>query len=665
MDGNVLSLLRYPNLLVKRQTLLDCTLLFLLTALLIGPVFRIQYFNDWMSIEGSFIADARYIAEHFPYPKWHALWYCGNRFDYVYAPLTRFGSAIIALALRVVPAQAYHIYIAILYCLGTSAVYFLARVWTHRRWPAFLAAAAYALLSPTFAMFPAYREDSAYWMPLRWNVVIKWGEGPHMNALALLPFALGFLYLALKRRSLAALAACSVVCALAVSNNLYGALALVVFFPVAVWAIWLGERRRFIWLWSGAIVALTYGLCAWWLTPSFVKLTVRNLILVALPGNAWSKVAGLVAAVVFFAASWKYARTRREPEWPVFLFGSLFFFSVGVLGNKWFNFRIAGEPMRFLPEVDLLLILAVAEGLRRLSTSHRRLAILATAICFAFAIPYVRHAWKVYPVEADYKRRVEYRLPEWVAQQLPGSRTFSTGSVSLWYTTWRDVPEVTGGSDQGVQSLMPPLARWQLAMGDDVERDVAWMVALGSDAIIAQEAASEEIYHVMKKPRKYMGRLPVIYDHGGDIVYRVPRRFPGIARVVNESRMASLLPIPWSNDNRQQLVAYATAAEESPSQVGYRRISPTEMRLRARTQAGESILVQETWDPGWHAYDAGRRLEIRKDIMDFMRIQTAPGDHDISLVYDWPLESRIGQGVTLFSVVVAFALAGYGLKGRP
>jgi hypothetical protein len=641
---------------MKRQIFLDCAVLCLLAAALIWPLFQVQYADDWMSIEGSFIADARYIREHFPHPKWHALWYCGTRFDYIYPPLTRFGAAIVSMLFQVVPAQGYHIYIATTYCLGVAAVYFLVRAWTRRRWTSFLAAAAFALVSPVFAMFPAYRNDSAHWAPLRLNVLVRWGEGPHMSALAILPFALGFLYYALKRRSLVALAACAAASALVVSNNLYGALALAIFFPTAVWAIWLGESGRFIWLRAAAIAALTYGLCAWWLTPSFVSVTARNLMLVAQPGNVWSKAVATGAIVLFLAASWRFARSRPDPEWCVFLGGSLFFFGIEVFGNKWFNFRMGGEPMRFLPELDLVLILVFVEVIRRL---RRTYAIVASAIFFTFSIPYLLNAWKVYPADPAFERRVEYRLTEWVAWNLPGARTFSTGSVSLWYTTWRDIAEVTGGSDQGMQSLMPALMRWHLTMGSNVERDIAWLIATGSDALIAHEANSQEIYHHMKEPRKYMNRLAVIYDRDGDIVYRVPRRFPGLARVVSESRMATLQPIPWSDEDREQIRAYADAAEASATQVDYQRVSITEMRLRARTQPGESILVQESWDSGWRAYESGERLEIRKDILDLMRIETPPGDHDIRLVYDWPVESRAGQILTLLALVLVASLFGY------
>lgn len=654
---------------MRRQILVDVCLLALLAAALIWPLFTIQYLNDWMSIEGTFISDARYIQDHFPHPKWHALWYCGARFDYIYPPLTSFGSAIISMLFGVVPAQGYHIYIALFYCLGIAGAYFMLRVWTGRRGIAWLAAVFYALLSPCHALFSEWRADSAHGMPLRLNFLTKWGEGPHLSALALLTFALGLLFIALTRRSLAALAGCAVVSAMVVSNNLYGAVTLGLLFPIAVWAIFLGRRQGSMWVRSAAIIALTYGLCAWWFTPSFVKLTARNLQLVALPGNAWSKVLAVVLAIAFLAGSWHWSRSRADRAWPVFFGGSLLLFGLIVLGSRWFGFRIAGEPHRFLPELDLLLILALAEGICLLWSVRRWLAVVAAALCLSFSAPYVRAAWKVFPVEPDYRSRIEYRLPEWFARNLPGTRIYAAGSTCFWYDTWRDMPQVAGGSAQGMQTLMPALIDWQITRGDDAARDVAWLVATGAGAIVTHESPSQEIYRVIENPRKFRGILPVIYDRDGDVIYRVPRRFPGLARVVNEARMASLSPIPWNNENREALLAYGAAAEDSPTEVGYERTGVAEMRLRVRTQPGESILVQENWDAGWHGEDRGAPLEIRTDIMGFMRLQTSPGDHDIRLVYDWPLESRIGQIITLLSLGLVFGLwlgaaAGPRLQGR-
>ena len=549
-------------------TLLDMAILFFATALLVFPLFRIEYFNDWMSIEGTFIGDARYIRDHWPHPGWHALWYCGNRFDYVYAPATRYGAAIASMLLHVSPARGYHIFLAIMYCLGVAGLYFLVRIGGGSRGAAWLAACAQALLSPEFLILKQYREDSLLWMPERLNVMVKWGEGPHICAMAMIPFALAFALLAFRNGSRPAMAAAAISCALVVSNNLYGALALGVFFPVLVWSAYVSSPGAAVWRRAAIIVLLSAGLCAWWLTPSFVSLTERNMVLVAYPGNRLSEFTGLLIAIAFAAASWWAVRVRRASGWSVFVAGSLLFFSVEVIGQFWFHFRIAGEPMRFVPEFDIVLILALTEVIRRLWTFRRWAAVAVTVLCFSFSARYLARPWSVFSADPDYTKRVEYRMTEWVAKNLPGSRLFTFGSVSFWYTTWRDLALANGGSDQGAQTLMAPLARYQIRLADDPQRDTWWLQALGVDAIMVHEQNSQEIYREVVKPRKFMGLMPVLYDKDGDIVYRVPRR-PGLGRVVDEQRMLKLRPIPWSNEDKAQLRAYADAVEAVGTPVEY------------------------------------------------------------------------------------------------
>jgi hypothetical protein len=639
----------------SRTTLLDMALLFLATAILILPLFRIDYLDNWMSIEGSFISDARFVRDHWPHPAWNALWYCGNRFDYAYTPGTRYGAAIVAMLFNVIPARGYHIYIALMYCLGTSGIYFLARIGAGSRGAAWFAACAETLLSPIFLILKTYRQDSARWMPERLNTLIKWGEGPHMCAMAMIPFALAFSLLAFRKGKPWTVAAAAICCALVVTDNLYGAYALGIFFPVLIWSEYAAAPGSGVWKRAAAIVLLATGLCAWWLTPSFLKLTARNLMLVALPGNKWSEFYGVVLAVAFAAVSWWAGRVRKVSVWRVFVAGSLLFFAVDVLGQAWFDFRIAGEPKRFLPELDILLILGATEAIRSLWFFKRWAAVAVTALCFAFSANYLAKPWSVYTADPDYRRRVEYRMTEWIAQNLPGSRAMAFGSISYWYTTWRDLPEVTGGADQGAQTLMPPLARYQIRIEGDPERDVYFLQAFGADAVVLNDANSSEIYHEVLSPRKFTGRLPIIYDQQGDVVYRVPRR-PGLARVVDEQRISNLKPIPRYYKNKSELRAYAETVEALDTPAKYTRPALDEIRISAATQPGQSVLVQENYDPGWKAFVDGHGARIETDIMGFMRVRPDPGAHQIRFTYGMSTESRIGMWITVLSLLLVAVL---------
>ena len=57
------------------KLLLDLLLIFLLTAVMIKPLFRAKYLDRWDSIESTFIADGRFLKDHSPHPQWQPLWY--------------------------------------------------------------------------------------------------------------------------------------------------------------------------------------------------------------------------------------------------------------------------------------------------------------------------------------------------------------------------------------------------------------------------------------------------------------------------------------------------------------------------------------------------------------------------------------------------------------
>ena len=112
----------------RREILLDLFLIFLFAAVLIRPLFKAKYLDKWASIESTFIADARFLMAHWPHPQWQPLWYAGTRFDYIYPPMLRYGTAAIAKVTGFWPVKAYHFYTAFFYCVGIAGVYLLVRV---------------------------------------------------------------------------------------------------------------------------------------------------------------------------------------------------------------------------------------------------------------------------------------------------------------------------------------------------------------------------------------------------------------------------------------------------------------------------------------------------------------------------------------------------------
>jgi hypothetical protein len=327
---------------------------------------------------------------------------------------------------------------------------------------------------------------------------------------------------------------------------------------------------------------------------------------------------------------------------------------------------VAGEPLRLVPELDLALILLAAEGLRRLwscGLQHRRkLAIALTLAGLAPATGYLTNPWSIVVPYPDHRDRVEYKLAEWMGTHLPGARAMVTGSVRFWYDAWRDLPQVGGGSEQGVLNQVVTLAPLQTAADADAVSAIRWMQSYGVDAIVVNGKTSKEIYHDWVYPAKFVNVLPVLHDDGeGNVIYRVPRRFPDLARVVESSRIRSIAPMALAWD-AERLQRYAAALEDGPDERAVMTWEGTDaFRIRADIATGQSLIAQVAYDPAWRAEPG---VVIHRDPVGQMLIEAPPGRHDIRVHFDTPLENRIGQIVTLVSTLVLIVLAGCRLVTR-
>ena len=654
---------------MRRLTLpLDLLLLVLLAAVLIKPLFKLKYLARWDSIESSFIADGRFLRDHWAHAQWQPLWYDGTREAYIYPPAVRYGTALLA---RIwIPAKAYHIYTAFFYCLGISGVYFLARLMSGSRGAGWLAAAAAALVSPVYLLVSQVRDNAEYRAPWRLWVLTRYGEGPHISALALLPFALALVYLALRRASPALTGLAAVLCAGVAATNFYGATALGAFFPILVWSVWATHREASVWLRAAAIGALAGGLCAFWLVPSYLRLTMLNLKWFSPPGDRIGTALNVVFWIGFILLSLRLAARRRERTYATFLAGSVLWFGLNVLGYYWFQVKALAEPVRLAPELDLVLILGCTEAMRRMWNWHadnrmrRRLArasvVLLALAGIMSARGYLRHAWQFFPAEQHLDQRVEYRLADWAWRNLPQSRFVAAGSVRFWWTAWHDLPEVTGAMERCVMNQYLVPAMYEVMVGDRPELSVDWLQALGADAIVVNDRQSQEPFHDYVHPEKFAGILPVLYDdHQGNVIYGVPRRYPALARVVDAASFRGLPPLT-PQTNLEALRAYTAAIEQGPDSTPSTGWEDTgRLRIHARIGPGQSLVAQITYDPAWRAYVAGRRLPVHPDAAGLSLIEVPPGEQDIEFVFETPLEYRVGAALTWLSLAIVVGLLAF------
>src|SRR5262249_37853144 len=73
----------------------------------------------------------------------------------------------------------------------------------------------------------------------------------------------------------------------------------------------------------------------------------------------------------------------------------------------------------------------------------------------------------------------------------------------------------------------------------------------------------------------------------------------------------------------------------------------------------------ETYDPAWKAYVNGAIVPTATDPLHFLLIDAGPGEHDVVVRFETPLENRVGQGIFFVALAAVAWMLWHGLaKGR-
>ncbi len=632
---------------------LDSAAVFALAAALVLPVFRMEYLDNWKSIEGAFVADGHALMENWPHHLWQPLWYCGTRADYVYPPGPRYGVAIFSTLLRVSAARGYHVFIGLCYAFGFALLYFWTRTATGSRVVAWLATVSIMVASPSFLVVPEIWRDGLFHSPQRLHVLMMYGEGPHISSLAMLPIAWIGAWKRFHGGSARWLCLSAIGIALTVTINFYGLTAISITMPLLVWACFLESRDWRIIRDAAVIGAMGWALTAWWLVPSYVRVTSRNLHLVSPAGNSWSFPVLIVLLAAYVAVSLVLSRMKRLSAYTFFIWSGLWWLAAYILGDRWFGFEVAGNPIRLVPEMDVFAILCAVQlagivwrwrprGLFRLAP---RLALLVVLV-FAYrpSWRYIKHPYHELRADPHWSERVEYKTETWLYQHFPEERAFVSGTIRFWYDDWHDAQEADGAAQQGILNPLLPGAQWIVMHGNDAKVITWWLQALGVDILVVPGKDSQEPYQDFTDKKLY-DALPLLRDDGeGNRYYRVPRSSTGIVRVVNQARLEAVPPIRIEGLTTE-VQAYADAIEAGPAgnRARCHWIGSDVLQVSAEVRPAEALLVQETFDPGWHAYENGRALPIRIDAVGHMLIALPQGSHSIRMVFEAPAEVVIGR----------------------
>jgi hypothetical protein len=633
--------------------------LFALNFYIARELFLTEYTARMGSIEAAYIGISRYILEHGLHLDWFPLWYCGVPFQNTYPPLLHTLVALDAWVLHISPALSHHFVCAIFYCLGPATLYFLAQRLSSNWIAGAIAALAYSLVAPSTAISTGVASWATLRDPARYFSLYKFGDGPHVSSLTLLPLAILALDWAIKNGGAAriCLAALSFV-AVALTNWL-GAFALAI--AVASYLLALAAREG-KWLLAAletcGTAALSYGIAMPWLPPSTIATIAQNAPYVEgryelSAGTLWAA-AGLLAlaALLFYVLR----RSRAGILFGFASFFSLFTTALLVLFER-FGIPLVPQPIRFHLEMDLglcLLFGCASAALWKITGRKAQVAILiGAALLAAWQLKNVRHSARQNFQPIDISRTIEYESAMWMRDHLSGRRAYALGSTQFWLNAFTDIPQVGGGFAQGVVNSHLPVVLYGIPWTvKDGAATAAWLKLYGAAAVaVSDPLTGRDVYRDgWKDATKFQGVLREEFRDGGDAIYSIPTDHYSLAHVIDKSDIVTRTPV---NNFDTELVRNLAEALDN-SALPHAEMTwqgANRATIRSTLRPDQVLFVQISYHPGWHAAVGGVARPIRSDGLGLTIVEPqCSGACEVQLIYDGSREMKAALWISRLSL---------------
>lgn len=647
----------------KARVWIASVTLFALNAFFCWPLFWIEYLDDFHSNEGSYIIFGKFLRDHWPHVLWFPWFNIGMPFENTYLPLVSILVAAGSFASRTSPAHAFHFLIALAYSLAPVFLFLFAYKESQHLAPSFLAAVLWSLFSPS-VLIPKLLEDlgSPFGLRRLQNIVF-YGEAPHNLALCLLPLALLLLLRFLDRSTPRRFAVSVLAVAAVMISNAFGMVV------VSICALFLllarKERAWRTWLSTGAVIVTAYLLICRLFPPSLFHLVETNSQLVG-GDYRFTPRTYLLDLLFLLAMVAVWALTLRLPG-AVLRFAVLltcWFGAIVVLAFQ-VNLFFLPQPHRYQLEWELGICLLVAFALDPIFRRPTHKAVLTSAAVVLLFFTWV--AWKdyryarrlIHPV--DITQSVWYQQARWIGAHLPGQRVLVAGEAEWWFNLFTDNPQLGAGHEPSAPNWMQRVAVYIVYSGQNAgDRDgpisVFWLKAFGCGAITVAGPGSKDHYHAIRNPKKFDGLLPMVWRLGDDYVYQVPLRSTSLAHVIPASAVVARQPIHGLDIAPAQ--AYVAALDDPTLPIAQLTWeNPDRAGISATLAPTQVISVQETYDPGWRAVVAGKRVPVHSDKLGMIVIEpNCTGPCQIDLAFTGGPERTVCLIIGLLTAVTLAAM---------
>jgi hypothetical protein len=646
--------------------------LFILNAAIAWRMFHVEYLSQTGSGVGVIIAYARFARDNWPDLDWCRFWYEGLPFRNAYVPGVPLAAALLSGLAHIAIGRAFYIVVASMYCLGPVTLFWLAWRLTRAASWSFYAGLLYSLVSPSaFLVVDIHKDLGSLFWDQRLHAMASYSDNQNVAALTLLPLAILALDVALeKSRPIYFVAAAAALAAVPLTNW-PGAIAL----TFAVLAYWLSQPRAG-WLNRSlrvaAIIALAYALAVPWIPPSTVFATQADTQGFA-PANRFMP-RHLIYAAALAAGTWVLLRLTAAARTPRYLRFFLLFFvymAAITLGWYWLGVTLLAQPHRFHLAMEmgftLSLIFSVRLLVQRWTALGWPIALAFALLCVFQFVQYRGYARRLIR-GIDITQTSEYKTALWFDRHMRDSRVMVPGSTTFWLNVFTDTPQLTGCCPQGVLNQTERIADYGImtdltAENRAFENSLLWFKALGVRAVAVSGARSTEVYKPFYHPRKFEGRLPVLWRDGDDVIYEAPWRYYSIAHAMEPGDLAARTP--RHGVDTDPLIPYVRAIErpEAP-ELNVRWPDNETILITGNLLPDQIVSVQESAHPGWRATVAGSPRRVFADKLGLLAVvPNCSGYCTISLHFYAGVEMRVARWVNRAAITgsILWILLGWAL----
>jgi hypothetical protein len=504
-------------------------------------------------------------------------------------------------------------------------------------------------------------------MPRRLHTLLYYGEVQHSIALMLLPLAIWVVDQAAVHRRWLFLAFAPFVLALVPLSNWTGSIGLMMAM-IAYIAAKLGAKSRgerpLHWPTLIGIGTLAYALVSYWLPPSLLQVVRGGTVMMDVSSPTKLK-ASIVVALAAAIVGLHFVFQRLHLP-TIFRFATFLALISGTVVALRTFFTVVLLPIghRFQLEFELGFVIAVTFLAMALVARLPRFARAAVLILAIGAGAIQTHTFARYAARLseplDLTTTAEYKFAKWFDENMNGQRVLGPGTTGMWMNLFTETPQITGCCDQSVESFQFHTAHYMAywagpeAQGRDGEISVPWLKLYGVSAIGVMADGASMYGQPYYNPRKFDGVLAELWRDPAGVIYKVPRPNPSLAHVVPAAALVQRVPDHGLHlDPIQPLVA---ALDQPRMLASFRWISQHEAEIKAQTESGEAIYIQEQCAPGWRAFDGASELTVGCDPMNQMVLHPSVGSHTIRMTYMRPGENRYTRAA---QIIALLALAGW------